>query len=531
MDLSSSSSTMLFSKPRCCIFLLFTCTTLQLLLFRLIEGLTTAPFWSQDVHSSLPFSTYQFSPYLSSLQHSHYEAESAFKAGYAVEETVSRDLVRYDNYTGDVYGIIIDAGSTGTRLSAFRFVKSLRPPYMRLVAECGKHLKPGLSYYAAIPDMVYENVKPLIARALECIPQYLWSKTPLELKATAGLRLLPAYIQERLLDNVKAYLESNSPFVLSHDESISIMEGIDEGLYSWITVNYLLDTLHHKYECDDDLEHEQSFRRMMRKETLKKQTVGTLDLGGGSMQITFVPMYDFTCNNAPKEYLHHVRIFGERLTLYSWSYLGFGLMSARMQMFGFPLETPGEDVQLTNNHLTSPCFHPEVEVKWQHASTDFIVTTPKEAVPDSRFERCYSRAVEIVSLQIHHESEVHKETFYAFSYFYDIAVDAGIIPHVAGGEIKVGVFREKAKQVCDNEKVPDKAFLCMDLSYISALLMDGFGFGEHQDMMLQKKINGVETSWALGAMFHLLNTFHNTSQLELAQRPSYNPDKKSLALR
>ena len=209
MDFPPNISTTPSSNRQSFIFLFFTFSTLQFVLFRLIAGLSTAPFWSQDVHSSLPFTSYQFaSPHSSSSpQHSHYEAESAFKAGYSVEETVSRDLVRYDNYTGDVYGIIIDAGSTGTRLSAFRFVKSLRPPYMRLVAECGKHLKPGLSFYAAMPDMVYENVKPLIARGLECIPQYLWSKTPLELKATAGLRLLPAYIQEKLLDNVKAYFE------------------------------------------------------------------------------------------------------------------------------------------------------------------------------------------------------------------------------------------------------------------------------------------------------------------------------------
>ena len=119
---------------------------------------------------------------------------------------------RYANYTGDIYGLMIDAGSTGTRLSAFHFVKSLRPPYMRLIAECGKHLKPGLSYYAAEPDSVHENIAPLISRALECIPKYLWSTTPIEVKATAGLRLLPPFIQDRILDNVKEYLKVCFPY-------------------------------------------------------------------------------------------------------------------------------------------------------------------------------------------------------------------------------------------------------------------------------------------------------------------------------
>ena len=108
------------------------------------------------------------------------------------------------------------------------------------------------------------------------------------------------------------------------------MEGIDEGLYSWITVNYLLDKLHHKYDDEEQvLEAEHTIKRLFRREKLKQQTVGTLDLGGGSMQITFIPLYDWTIVNAPPEFIHRVRIFGEKLKLYSWSYLGFGLMSAR----------------------------------------------------------------------------------------------------------------------------------------------------------------------------------------------------------
>jgi Golgi nucleoside diphosphatase len=202
----------MFLSPRTSLLiLLFTFSTSELI--RVISGISTQPFWSQDIHSTFPFNVYSF-PHSHSVSHhhfhpsnSHYTAESAFKSGYSVEESVSQELVKYANYTGALYGIMVDAGSTGTRLSAFHFVKSLRPPYMRLVAECGKHLKPGLSYYAAQPDVVYENIKPLIARAKECIPKYLWATTPMELKATAGLRLLPPYIQDRILDNVKDYLK------------------------------------------------------------------------------------------------------------------------------------------------------------------------------------------------------------------------------------------------------------------------------------------------------------------------------------
>ena len=148
------------------------------------------------------------------------------------------------------------------------------------------------------------------------------------------------------------------------------------------------------------------------------------------------------------------------------------LLSPRMQMFGFPLENSDQDWQSASNILESACFHPNITIQWQHASTDYIVS----GVPDdynpaafnmTRFTDCYSLAVEIVSSTVHHESEISKEVFYAFSYFYDVAVEAGIIPHVAGGEITVGVFRSRARAVCDEEKRPTKPFLCMDLSYIS----------------------------------------------------------------
>ena len=80
------------------LLLLFIISTSQFVL--LISGLSTAPFWSQDIHSKLPFGAYNF-PHTSGHYfyhppgHSHYTAESAFKAGYSVEEKVSPELVKY----------------------------------------------------------------------------------------------------------------------------------------------------------------------------------------------------------------------------------------------------------------------------------------------------------------------------------------------------------------------------------------------------------------------------------------------------
>lgn len=46
----------------------------------------------------------------------------------------------------------------------------------------------------------------LLEVAKTSVPQSLWSVTPLVLKATAGLRLLPGQLADKLLDKVRLWL-------------------------------------------------------------------------------------------------------------------------------------------------------------------------------------------------------------------------------------------------------------------------------------------------------------------------------------
>ena len=58
---------------------------------------------------------------------------------------------------------------------------------------------------------------------------------------------------------------------------VSIMTGLDEGILSWVTVNFLLQLVR-----------------------LPKKSFGTMDLGGGSMQVTFIPSQNLTLELSPK---------------------------------------------------------------------------------------------------------------------------------------------------------------------------------------------------------------------------------------
>lgn len=59
-------------------------------------------------------------------------------------------------------------------------------------------------------------------------------------RATAGLRLLKPEQAENILNSVREVI--NKSGFLVYDDAVEIMDGTDEGIMSWFTVNYLLGT-------------------------------------------------------------------------------------------------------------------------------------------------------------------------------------------------------------------------------------------------------------------------------------------------
>lgn len=83
-----------------------------------------------------------------------------------------------------------------------------------------------------------QKIGTLLQKAKEFIPKEYWARTPLVLKATAGLRLLHPVEAENLLNEVRdVFLRSGFSV---KDDAVEIMDGIDEGIFSWFTINFLL---------------------------------------------------------------------------------------------------------------------------------------------------------------------------------------------------------------------------------------------------------------------------------------------------
>ncbi|XP_076599602.1 ectonucleoside triphosphate diphosphohydrolase 6 [Chaetodon auriga] len=374
------------------------------------------------------------------------------------------------------YGIMFDAGSTGTRIHIFKFQID-KQDVPALTHETFRAIKPGLSAYADDPEKCTAGIMELLELAESSIPPSMWNVTPVVLKATAGLRLLDGEKAKHLLDQVRTLFQE-SPFV-SRDDSVSIMDGTDEGISAWITVNFLNGGLH----------------------SADSATVGMLDLGGGSTQITFSPQDEKTIQTSPIDYIRSFQMFNNTHTVYTHSYLGLGLMSARLTILGGVDSSPLG----SSTELVSPCLAPEYSGRWEHGDTIYTVRGQKAGEPV--YEACLTKVEKVLYKKVMKVSEGADMDFYAFSYYYDRAVDLGVIEEEKGGTIRVSDYIDAAKRVCSGLSVspPQSPFLCLDLVYISVLLQE-LGFPPQKQFKLARTINQVETSWALGATFHYIES-------------------------
>ena len=429
------------------------------------------------------------------------------------------------------YALMVDAGSTGSRIHIYKFNHcgaSAEYEY-----EVFKMTQPGLSSYAGKPEEAAKSLDVLFDEALRVVPTSMRSCTPIAVKATAGLRLLPGSQSADILHAVEERIHGAYPFKLLEKDGVAIMDGKDEGVYAWITANYLLGSI--KADTPKDT-----------------PTYAVLDLGGASTQIVFEPMFSSPDQALePGEHKYDLKFGGRSHVLYQHSYLGYGLMRARKHVHSLvdfmasiratAASTKETSLGIVGNPCLARGMRRIVEVDDDDGKRN--VTMDGEEI--GSFEAC-DRIVQLVLakdayvfvlflffISFHSRlciriCEVKPCSFNGvyqpslldsfpngkvllLSYFYDRL--APLLP--PDTPITISTIASTAQDICKGrktwltkhwgndanlmEELDDRPEWCLDLTFMHALLRLGYEFQGSREVKIGKKIRGTELGWCLGA--------------------------------
>jgi Golgi nucleoside diphosphatase len=197
------------------------------------------------------------------------------------------------------------------------------------------------------PSKTGSYLKPLLDFASETIPRSKLSSTPIFLLATAGMRLIDPNAKDQILDNACDTVRKYYKFSTSGgcDRHFRVITGELEGIYGWVTANYLMDGFH----------------------SGGGKTYGFLDMGGASTQIAFEPPSDQVAN-AKEGDLTKLKLrttVGEDLNfhIFTTTFLGYGMNEARRRY----LNTLGSNygLQISRRDFLDEDVNDE-KIRWEH---------------------------------------------------------------------------------------------------------------------------------------------------------------------
>ncbi|CAB3406580.1 unnamed protein product [Caenorhabditis bovis] len=364
------------------------------------------------------------------------------------------------------YVAICDAGSSGTRIFVYTYsipqdgglieIDSLVVENEPVV----KKISPGLSTFGNNISGIIDYMKPLIQFAESYIPEEKLDATQFFLLATAGVRLLPENVQFEIMEHLRTNLPAISRFsvyfilvrllfeVQIADSNINVIDGKWEGIYSWISVNYMLGYFNKG-----------------------APTVGMSDMGGASVQITFelpksiefssadVISINLSPSNEDPKY---------RYQLFSTTFLGYGANE------GYKMY----EEAIGNKTESDPCFPNG------YAKNASVTNGQKKG--NGNFDECASRLKTVMELKKSEEC-----------YANDCYMKKIISP------------KEKFERN-PNPLVDDRSFelFCFKSAWVATVLHDGLKISkEANQFQTVQKIAGVEMQWALGAVVYNLRSF------------------------
>lgn len=366
------------------------------------------------------------------------------------------------NYAGtesDSYKIIVDAGSSGSRIHVFKY-HSTSGGIPEITEDGEKAISPGISSFASHPQDAGASLKDLLAYAQNQLasqninPEHI----PIDVLGTAGMRLVDAKTQTAIYDSIRHYISTQSPF---SPEYIKTISGAEEGIFDWLDTNYLKQKFQH---------HE--------------DPIGTLDLGGASSEITFV-----TNGTNKNDIIYNVAVGNQNYRIFSYSFLGLGQDEARKSVTQNPLGSSCYPTHLTVNSVQLGPFNyetcrNEIDQLLKEAKVSDI-TSEAASRPDLKF--------------------------FGFSGFYYTLKFYQQLPTPDSASLETSI-----QSLCTKDwqaikelypDIPEKylANYCFNGIYINELLKKGYQLPTYKNLTVTNKIDNIDIDWPLGALLYQLS--------------------------
>ncbi|KAK2818906.1 hypothetical protein Q5P01_024467 [Channa striata] len=415
---------------------------------------------------------------------------------------------------GFMYGIVLDAGSSHTALYIYKWPadKQNGTGVVTQHGEC-QAKGGGISSYVGQQGAAGQSLQACLDQAVIDIPKERHHVTPVYLGATAGMRLLNISSPEQsnqILQEVGQKIQSY-PF---NYRGAVILSGQEEGAYGWVTVNYLLENFI-KYGF------------VGRWLSPNRPTVGALDLGGASTQITFVTREEVEDNRD----LMKLRLYGQEYSLYTHSFLCYGQDQMLKRLLAHIVKSQGY-----SESIDHPCY-PEGHSRVLQLHNIFNSPCTAKYKPSSynpqasltvqgsgNYEECLVYVNEIFSFDNCRFSKCSFDrvfqpnitgSFMAFSAFFYLH---SFLQKITGLTVSSpSQLEEATKRVCRmgfSEMLlhaPDqKPYLqdyCASTVFVKVLVLQGYGFNEtsFRHITFSKKAGDASVGWALGYMLSLSN--------------------------
>eukprot|EP00908_Phaeocystis_cordata_P003959 Transcript_1435.p1 GENE.Transcript_1435~~Transcript_1435.p1 ORF type:complete len:405 (+),score=171.43 Transcript_1435:1486-2700(+) len=342
-------------------------------------------------------------------------------------------------------------------------------------------VKPGLSTFADNPDAVKNGyMQPLLDFAARLVPAEQQRSAVLLLRATAGMRLVSAAAASRIYDNLFEAVRAHGAFSASRAD-FGTLSGEDEGVFGWLSVNQLMLQAH-------------------KISAAQLGTVGALDLGGGSTQITFATGPKAAAAAA----VAAAPLPGRAVPVFTRSHLGFGNKQALAAL------SPGE---------ASACLASGSNASWEPAKRwDLNAQGARLLQGRGLFAKCEQAVARVLAgLKAGAQPAVAGRPFVAMSLFFYAVHFAQVAGHLrVGSSYSVRELRDAAAALCAEDGAALEARMagrdpltpteairwrCFDLTYAATLLGRGYGFREEAAAVeFLGEIEGNEVEWTRGAL-------------------------------